>query len=107
MKKTQNVFEGIGAEIGRLDDTKNAAYGDSFRLSGEVLKLLYPNGVSPEQYQNMLAIVRIIDKLFRIATDEDAFDEEPWRDIGGYAVLSVANCMKKEKKGVEKEDGTI
>ena len=92
----EGVHEKIGAEIGGLTDMKNAAYGDSFSLSGEVVKLLYPNGVSPAQYQNMLAIVRIIDKLFRIATDTNAFDEEPWKDITGYGILAVKNSKKKE-----------
>ena len=105
-----NVFEGIGADIGRLTDMKNAAYGDSFSLSGEVLKLLYPDGVLPEQYQNLLAVVRVIDKLFRIASDEGAFDEEPWIDITGYGILAVENTKgksKRRKKEAEKEDGTI
>ena len=109
-KKMPNVFEGIGADIGRLTDMKNAAYGDSFSLSGEVLNLLYPNGVSPAQYQNMLAIVRIIDKLFRIAIDDDAFGEELWIDITGYGILAVENTKgksKRGKKGAEKEDGAI
>lgn len=35
----------------------------------------------------MLAIVRVFDKMMRIATDKDAFGEDPWRDIAGYAIL--------------------
>jgi hypothetical protein len=37
----------------------------------------------------LLAVTRIIDKLFRIATDEKAFSEDPWADIAGYAILMV------------------
>ena len=40
---------------------------------------------------DMLAITRVIDKLFRIATKKDAFGESPWRDICGYAILGIAN----------------
>jgi len=75
--------------VAELVSEKNAAYGDSFSRSGEVLKILYPSGVRPDQYGDMLALVRVIDKQFRIAAKKDAFGESPWRDILGYALLSV------------------
>lgn len=80
-------YQLIGESIGKLVDTKNAAYGDSFNKSSEFLKILYPNGVAPEQYGDMLGIIRVFDKLMRIATDKDALGENPWRDIGGYSIL--------------------
>lgn len=79
----------MGTEIGRLTQEKNEAYGASFEKAGEVLGILYPNGVEPEQFRDALAVVRVIDKLFRIATRKDAFGESPWRDIAGYAVLGA------------------
>jgi hypothetical protein len=87
----------IAKEIGWLVEKKQAAYGDSFGRSGEVLKILYPNGVQPEQYTDFLAIVRVIDKMFRIATDRDAFGEDPWRDIAGYSILSTAKERLNQK----------
>jgi len=84
-------FEKIGTEIGKLVDQKNTAYGDSFKKSEQILKILYPDGVHPEQYQDMLAITRILDKLFRIATSKDAFGESPFKDIAGYGILGVSN----------------
>jgi len=83
-------YEEIGQEIGKLVDTKNKAYGNSFNKSCEILSILYPNGVSVDQYTDMLCLVRIIDKLFRIATQKSAFDESPYKDIVGYGVLGVA-----------------
>jgi len=80
-------YEEIGAEIGRLVDDKQKAYGRSFDKSGQILRLLYPYGIKTEQYDDLLAMVRIIDKLFRIATNKDALGEDPWRDIAGYALL--------------------
>jgi hypothetical protein len=85
-------FEKIGTEIGKLVDQKNTAYGDSFKKSEQILKILYPDGVHPEQYQDMLAITRILDKLFRIATSKDAFGESPFKDIAGYGILGVSNA---------------
>lgn len=80
-------YEQIGQDIGALVDRKNAAYGDSFNKSGDFLKLLYPDGAHPEQYSDMLALVRVFDKMMRIATKKGAFDENPWRDLTGYGVL--------------------
>jgi hypothetical protein len=88
------TYEQIGKEIGALVDKKNAAYGSSFDNAGDILKVLYPNGVQPDQYTDVLAIIRVIDKLFRIANNKNAFDEEPWKDIAGYGILGV----KKERK---------
>lgn len=84
-------FEEMGADIGALVDVKNKAYGDSFAKSGDILKLLYPDGIKPDQYKDMLYIIRVIDKLFRIATNKDAFGENPARDIAGYSILMCKN----------------
>lgn len=89
-------FEQVAAEVAKLVVEKNAAYGDSFRKSGDVLAILYPNGVKPEQYGDFLAIVRIIDKLFRIATQKDAFGESPWKDVLGYAINAVSRNTSTE-----------
>ncbi len=87
--KSVQGYEALGAEIGRLVETKQAAYGDSFGKSGKVVEILYPNGIPPEKLGDALTIIRVIDKLFRISTDKDALGESPWRDVAGYAILSV------------------
>lgn len=84
-------YESIGSQIGKLVQEKNEAYGDSFGQACKILEVLYPNGISPAQYRDALAITRVIDKLFRLANKKDAFGESPWRDICGYAILGVAN----------------
>ena len=83
----ENIFEQIGGDLGKLVAEKQAAYGDSFGRSAAVLMELYPNGIKPEQYGDLLTIARILDKLFRIANQKEAFDESPYRDIGGYCLL--------------------
>jgi hypothetical protein len=80
-------YEEIGAAIGALVDKKQRAYGRSFDRSGQILGILYPRGIEPVQYDDLLAMVRIIDKLFRIATDKKAMGESPWTDVAGYALL--------------------
>ena len=83
-------YEAAGRALGALVDVKQAAYGDSFGRAGDVLRILYPSGIRPEQYCDALAVVRVIDKLFRIATDRDALGESPWGDIAGYGLLGAA-----------------
>jgi len=94
MTKEKN-FVDLGNEIGQLLQVKNKAYGNSFEESEKVLKVLFPNGVPVDKYQDFLTITRIIDKLFRIANDKNAFNEDPWRDIAGYAILSLWSQQKK------------
>ena len=78
----------IGEAIGKLVMTKQAAYGDSFSKSGEVMRILWPGGIPPERLTEALAMVRVIDKLFRIATNaSDPMGESPWQDVAGYAIL--------------------
>jgi hypothetical protein len=82
-------FELTAEEIGKLVAEKNAAYGSSFAEAHRILEVLYPNGIKIEQYTDALAIIRVIDKLFRIATSKKAFGESPWRDIAGYGILGT------------------
>jgi hypothetical protein len=84
------TYQALGSEVGSVVDQKQAAYGDSFGRSGGVMHILYPNGIAPGQLDDALAVVRIVDKLFRIATSRDAFGESPARDIAGYALLMAA-----------------
>lgn len=84
-----NKYHEIAARIADLVTEKNAAYGSSFSKCDAFLRLLYPDGVKPSQYQDMLTIVRIFDKLMRIANRKDAFGESPYGDILGYALLML------------------
>lgn len=81
-------YENRGQQIGKLVDTKNQQYGDAFNQAGRVLSVLYPDGVEPDQYRDMLAVVRVIDKLFRVANGKQG-DEDPWMDIAGYGLLGA------------------
>lgn len=84
-------------DLTNLVAEKNKAYGNSFKESNRIIEILYPEGVQKDQYQDMLLITRVIDKLFRIATKKDAFGENPWKDIMGYALLAVVDQMEEDK----------
>jgi hypothetical protein len=92
-------LQAIATEIGALVEQKNRAYGDAFSKCGDFLKLLYPDGIQPEQYGDALCLVRIFDKQMRIATDKQALGENPYRDIAGYGILGAA-------KGEEEQHAT-
>ena len=82
-------FAEIGEEVGKLVHDKRLAYGDSFGRSGECLRQMFPEGIKPNQYDDLLTIARILDKLFRIANNPTAFNENPYQDIVGYGLLGM------------------
>ena len=83
-------YTAVGEQIGELVTQKQAQYGDSFGTAPKILVLLYPEGIKPEQYGNLLTIVRVLDKLKRIATQHPSDSEDPWMDIAGYSLLQLA-----------------
>lgn len=87
---TENTYEVLGTSIGMLVDKKQLQYGDSFHKSVDVLKIFYPNGIKPEDYQNLLTVVRIVDKLFRVTSGNQG-DESAFTDIAGYGLLGISN----------------
>jgi hypothetical protein len=95
-------YQELGIKVGTLVDKKQAAYGDSFGKAGDVLRLMYPDGINTGQYDDMLCLVRIIDKLFRIATDRDALGESPFQDVAGYALLGLnrVECLKDAREAI-------
>ncbi len=100
-----NIYEATGNSIGELVAKKNAAYGNSFNKCADFLKLLYPNGIDIDQYTDMLCLIRMFDKMSRIATNKGAFDESPYRDIAGYAILGTVK--DETTKSYIKEDGVV
>jgi hypothetical protein len=100
-------YETLGVRVGALVDVKNQAYGNSFDTAGEFLKLLYPNGIRPEQYDDMLALGRIFDKMKRIATDRDALGESPYQDIAGYGLLGLARVEAQRVQALIKKTGEL
>lgn len=86
-KKKDYIAEAL--KIAELVIDKQEAYGDSFGRADRVILELYPNGISPEQMVDALTLIRVIDKIFRIANKKNAFGESPYKDIMGYALLAV------------------
>ncbi len=83
-----------------LLEKKQKSYGDAFGSMEAVFKILYPNGISPYQYGDLLTVVRMLDKVFRIANmppeGKDVMGEEPYKDIAGYALLALEREKAKD-----------
>lgn len=81
-------------ELGELVTSKQRQYGDSAGRAGAIMRVLYPSGVAVHQYDDALLVVRVLDKLSRIAQrgldGRDLGGESPWRDIAGYGLLGAA-----------------
>ena len=77
-------------ELADLCVAKNAAYGDSVGKAAQMLTLLYPHGVQPEQYIDFILAGRDFDKKARLAQrGPDAMGEDPRLDMAGYALLAL------------------
>jgi hypothetical protein len=86
------TYEQIGAEVGKLVTEKQKQYGDSFTKAGQIMRILYEKGIPTEAMAEALTVVRVLDKLNRIATARGGPDlggESPWRDIAGYSLLEL------------------
>lgn len=101
-QQTATEYPKIGKEIGDLVEEKQIKYGDSFGRCHKIMEILYPDGLGLPAYTEALAVVRVVDKLFRIANRNNTKelglheDESPWRDIAGYALLMI----EKEEQDV-------
>lgn len=93
-------YKELGTRIGELVNNKQKVYGNSFGKCGPFLKLLYPDGISPDKYDDLLCIVRIFDKVMRIATEKNALNESPWADLVGYGLLGLMKDEKDKEKPV-------
>lgn len=86
-------FTKLGAKIGALVESKQLQYGDSVGKCGAILLALYPDGVRPDQYADLLLIVRMLDKIARLANrgadGKDRGGESPYSDLAGYALLGL------------------
>ena len=79
-------YHEIAGSIASLVQSKQEQYGDAFGKMGDILRTLYPDGIKPDQYDDLAFMVRVQDKLCRIATGNKDI-ESPSRDMIGYCLL--------------------
>lgn len=94
------TYEQRGAEIGKVVETKQKAYGNAVDVSVDAMKaFLKPYRTENNTYTipeellvHLLLQIRIIDKQCRIFNNPkaDLMGESPYTDIAGYALLGEA-----------------
>lgn len=94
-QKPDPIYEDTAKAIGNLVAEKQLQYGDSFGNAGKILRVLYPDGISFDQMEDALVVVRIVDKLFRVANNNMG-EEDAFQDITGYGLLAVVRNKRKE-----------
>jgi hypothetical protein len=87
--ENKNIYEKTALYIAKMLEEKNKSYGNAYGKAPDFLSLLYPDGVSPDQYKDMLFVLRIFDKLMRIANQKGAFNEDAYMDGAGYFTLAL------------------
>lgn len=111
MSGFDQIITEIGTFITGITAEKNRAYGDAVHATDKILGILYPNGIDTEQYQDLLLIVRMLDKINRISSgDKNSFGESPWNDIAGYAILGSAKDTETQEEdwnGKQKENPNV
>jgi hypothetical protein len=101
--KNKSQIPFFARQLGEVVDRKNMRYGNSVERSADILRVLYPDGVPVWAYRDMLLVVRIIDKLGRIA---NGARQDSYTDIAGYGILGAINNdpdvrMEMGKKGAQ------
>jgi len=91
-----NKYEKLAVEVAKIVKDKNEKYGDSYNDVPKILEFMYPNGIPITSYSDAMFVVRILDKLKRIATKNDKDGENPFKDITGYGLLALS---QQEEKG--------
>ena len=81
------MFKETALDIADLLNDKHLQYGDTFKETAVVLRRLYPDGIKPQQYSDVLYVLRIYENLVRALNMENS--AEPWRDIAGFAILAL------------------
>ena len=83
-------FHEVASSLADTLAEKNAAYGNSYAVTGDFLRLLWPAGCKPEDFDKVMLCARMFDKMKRLAASKPGDDEDPLLDLAGYAVLGLA-----------------
>ena len=82
-------FRAVAEEVAAEVEEKDRRYGRAVLRGVEVLKILYPEGVRPDQYADAFLTLRLFEKRSRIASAQDDDLEDARRDSLGYCLVDV------------------
>lgn len=85
----------MGEELVLKVSKKNADYGSAFEQINKMLLILFPDGIPPSKFRDATILIRMLDKVCRIANNNPKFfPEDSWDDIGGYALVAKVSHQK-------------
>ena len=92
-KLTPDKISDIAKNVRDIVITKNETYGDSVSKSAKLMHVLYPDGIAPSHYDDAHLIIRVLDKLSRLASADitKRAKYDAWQDIAGYGIIGASN----------------
>lgn len=84
-------IENILQDAVKTFSEKRKQYGSTDQLASAMLKLAYPDGISPEKYNDALVFIKITEKLIRISSSDikQESKSDAYGDIVGYGLLGL------------------
>ena len=81
----------IASDVAIIVEEKNKDYGSAFQKVSEILTILFPNGIPVNKYHDVAILIRVLDKVCRIANaNSKDVKKDAWLDICGYALLRLS-----------------
>jgi len=91
----------VACDVVVVVEEKNREYASAFQKVSEILNILFPNGIPTSKYHDVAILIRVLDKICRIATANDKdVKKDAWLDITGYGLLRLS---EGDLNGVEGE----
>ena len=89
MKKVD--VRSVACDVVVVVEEKNREYGSAFQKVSEILAILFPNGIPTNKYHDVAILIRVLDKVCRIANaNSKDVKKDAWLDICGYALLRLS-----------------
>lgn len=89
---TTNRYMDMAIAVADMVAQKQLHYGNSVERTGQLLAALYPTGIPVDAYPQALLLVRMLDKMCRLAHGEGGETRlDAWRDLMGYALIGLDN----------------
>lgn len=100
-------FQDAAKMVANVLTEKNASYGDATTVTASIAKLLWSEGIPVSQLDEALVVIRMLDKLCRIAKGTKFANEDAWLDLAGYALLVLAKGMGEKRDACENHKAVI
>jgi len=86
-------FENVAKQIVETVKVSNKETGNCFTETTKVIKLLFPNGIPSGKEQEAAALLRIIDKMFKIVNNPGSNTLKDWQGLSAYALNAVKSSV--------------